>query len=186
MGGDVLAAAREGATLAGYSLGGRVALRTALDRPGRFGRLVLVGASPGIADPAAREDRRAADEALAARMENMTIEAFAAEWAENPVFAGQPPAVRALLHGDRLRNDPRALAAALRGLGTGVMAPAWEQLGALDLPVTLVAGERDERFVAIARAMAERIPAAEVVVVAGVGHAAHLEAPAAVAALLAA
>jgi 2-succinyl-6-hydroxy-2,4-cyclohexadiene-1-carboxylate synthase len=181
---DVAAAAEPGATLCGYSLGGRVALRAALDHPGRFGRLVLVGASPGLADPAERAQRRAADAKLADRMEAMTIEAFAREWGDNAVLAGQPRAVRALVHADRLRNEPRALAAALRGLGTGVMEPAWDELGALELPVVLVAGERDEKFTAIARAMAERIPRAEVVVVPGAGHAAHLEQPTAIAALM--
>jgi 2-succinyl-6-hydroxy-2,4-cyclohexadiene-1-carboxylate synthase len=182
--GDVVAAASAGATLVGYSLGGRVALRAALDHPGHFGRLVLVGASPGIADPGERAARRAADEALADRAERMTIEAFAREWGSNPVFAGQSAAVRAVAHADRLRNDPRALAAALRGLGPGATEPMWERLDELRLPVTLVAGARDDRYAGIARAMAERIAGAEVVTVAGTGHAPHLEAPDAVAALL--
>jgi len=181
---DVFAAAPAGATLCGYSLGGRVALRAALDHAGRFGRLVLVGASPGIADPDERAARRAADAALADRMAGMSMEAFAREWGGGELFATQPAAVRALADADRLRNDPRALAVALRGLGTGTMEPLWDRLGALDLPVTLVAGERDPRYVAIARAMAERIPGATVAVVPGAGHAAHLEAPEAVAALL--
>ena len=29
-----------------------------------------------------------------------------------------------------MRNDPRALAAVLRGMGTGAMAPLWERLPA--------------------------------------------------------
>ena len=181
---DVVDVAPAGTTLCGYSLGGRVALRAALDHPGRFGRLVLIGASPGIADAAQRARRRAADDALAARLEGMTIEAFAREWGALQVFATQPADVRAFAHADRLRNAPRALAAALRGLGAGVMEPMWDRLYELDLPVTLAAGERDQKYVDIARAMAERVPGSEVVVVEGAGHAAHLEAPEVVAALL--
>jgi len=181
---DVAAATPAGATLGGYSLGGRVALRAALDRPGRFGRLVLVGATAGIADPAERARRRDADAALAARMEGMTMEAFAKKWGALDVFATQPPEVRALAHADRLRNDPRALAAALRALGSGAMEPMWDRLGELALPVTLVAGDRDPKYVDLARRMAERIAGAEVVVVPGAGHAVHLEDPDAVAALL--
>jgi 2-succinyl-6-hydroxy-2,4-cyclohexadiene-1-carboxylate synthase len=181
---DVAAAAPAGATLCGYSLGGRVALRAALDHPGRFARLVLIGASPGIADARERERRRRADEALADRAQGMTMEAFAREWGALEVFATQPAGVREFAHADRLRNDPRALAAALRGLGAGAMEPMWDRLSELDMPVTLAAGERDPKYVDIARAMAERIPGAEVAVVAGAGHAAHLEAPDVVAALL--
>src|SRR3954468_19428282 len=51
--------------LAGYSMGGRVALHAALARPERVRRLVLVGASPGLGDAAERAARRRADEALA-------------------------------------------------------------------------------------------------------------------------
>jgi 2-succinyl-6-hydroxy-2,4-cyclohexadiene-1-carboxylate synthase len=181
---DVAAAAPAGATLCGYSLGGRVALRAALDHPGRFGRLVLIGASPGIADAGERERRRRADNALADRAEGMTMEAFARKWERLELFATQPPDVSARARADRLRNDPRALAEALRGLGSGVMVPLWDRLGELDVPVTLVVGERDHKFVATARAMAERIADAELVVVDGVGHAVALERPEAVAALL--
>jgi pimeloyl-ACP methyl ester carboxylesterase len=47
--------------------------------------------------------------------------------------------------------------------------------------VTLLVGERDAKFRGIAERMAERLPAARVVVIAGAGHAAHLEQPEAVA-----
>jgi 2-succinyl-6-hydroxy-2,4-cyclohexadiene-1-carboxylate synthase len=166
-------------TLAGYSMGGRIALHAALQL--RPERLVLIGASPGIADPAEREARRAADEALADRIEAIGVEAFAAEWGAQPLFAGQPPRVAAAANADRLRNTPHGLAGALRGLGTGRMEPLWERLPELTMPVTLLAGERDEKFRAIAERMGERLPDARLVVVPDAGHAAHLEQPEAVA-----
>ena len=173
-----------GATLAGYSMGGRIALHLALRRPGRLRRLVLVGASPGLEDPGGRAERRAADEALAVRIERDGLEAFLAQWAALPLWTGQSDAVRRLADADRRRNDAAGLAAALRGLGTGALPPLWDRLGELALPVVLVVGERDAKFRAIAERMAQHLPDARVEVVAGAGHAAHLEAPAAVAALL--
>ena len=177
----IRALAPERFTLAGYSMGGRIALHAALQLQPRLDRLVLVGASPGLEDPAERAARRAADEALAARIEAIGVEAFAEEWGAQPLFAGQPERVAAAAHADRLRNRAAGLAAALRGLGTGVMEPLWERLGELTLPVTLIAGERDAKFRAIAERMAERLPAARLVVIPGAGHAAHLEQPEAVA-----
>jgi 2-succinyl-6-hydroxy-2,4-cyclohexadiene-1-carboxylate synthase len=167
--------------LAGYSMGGRVALHAALTLRDRIDRLVLIGASPGLADPAERAARRVADEALAERLETIGVEAFAREWAAQPLFAGQPERIAAAAHADRLRNTPEGLAAALRGLGTGAMDPLWDRLPELALPVTLLVGERDEKFRAIAEQMAARLPDADVVIVDGAGHAAHLEAPQAVA-----
>jgi 2-succinyl-6-hydroxy-2,4-cyclohexadiene-1-carboxylate synthase len=169
-------------TLAGYSMGGRIALHAALTLgPAVVDRLVLVGASPGLADPAERAQRRAADLALAERIETLEIEAFAREWGAQPLFAGQPERVAAAAHADRLRNTPAGLAAALRGLGTGVMEPLWERLPALAIPVTLITGERDEKFRAVAEAMLARLPDARHVVIPGTGHAPQLEAPDAVA-----
>jgi 2-succinyl-6-hydroxy-2,4-cyclohexadiene-1-carboxylate synthase len=181
---DLEALTVQGAVLAGYSMGGRIALHYAVARPGRLARLVLVGASPGLADPRERAARRAADEALADRIEAIGVAAFAREWAALPLWAGQPPEVAALAHAERVRQTPAGLAAALRGLGTGALEPLWDRLGEVEAPVELVVGERDARFRATAEAMAARLPRSEVVVVPGAGHAAHLEAPAALAAVL--
>lgn len=183
---DVAAVAPERFVLAGYSMGGRVALHVALALPTRVERLVLVGASPGISDPDERRRRREADEALARELERSTIEELARRWAAQPLLADQPAHVGRAAHADRLRNDPAALAAALRGIGTGAMEPLWGRLPELAMPVVLVAGERDAKFRAIASRMAATIPRAQVVVVPGAGHAAHLEAPDAVARTLAA
>jgi len=166
--------------LAGYSMGGRIALHAAFTLKPR--RLVLVGASPGIQDANERAQRKRSDDALAARIEQIGIEAFATEWGAQPLFEGQPERVRAAAYADRLRNTPHGLANALRGLGTGVMEPLWDRLGELDLPVTLIVGERDEKFRAIAERMRERLPQAELTIVPGAGHAAQLERPELVAA----
>src|SRR3954451_13895880 len=55
-------------TLCGDSMGGRIALFTALALPGFVQRLVLIGAGPGIAGDAERLARRAGAGALAARI----------------------------------------------------------------------------------------------------------------------
>jgi 2-succinyl-6-hydroxy-2,4-cyclohexadiene-1-carboxylate synthase len=181
---DALALAPERFALAGYSMGGRIALALALLAPARVSRLTLVGASPGLAAPAERRSRRAADAALADRIEGEGIEAFASHWSSLPLFADQPPAVARAAHATRLAQSPAGLAAALRGLGTGAMEPLWDRLPQLTMRVTLIAGERDAKFRAIAEQMAHALPDAEVHVVPNTGHAVQLEAPEAVAALL--
>src|SRR5215210_1602475 len=153
----------------------------ALRRPERVRALVLVSASPGLADAGERAARRAADAALADRIEAIGVEAFAREWAAQPLFAGPTAAVAALAQEDRLRRSAQDHAAQLRGLGTGEMPALEDRLGELAMPVTLVVGERDAKYRAIAGEMAGRMPGARVVVVPGVGHAVPLEDPAAVA-----
>lgn len=183
--GDVLSIAPTCFTLVGYSMGGRIGLHLALRSPDLVERLVLIGASPGIADPLEKERRRKADARLAAEIERLTIEQFATRWAsDTPVLANQPAAVREAVHADRLRNDPRALARALRGLGTGTLPSVWHRLGELGMPVTLIVGERDRKFRAVGEQMAAAITTAELRVVENAGHAVHLEAPRVVAGLI--
>lgn len=185
---DVLALAPPRFALAGYSMGGRIALDLALRDGGaaqeRIERLTLIGASPGLRSEGERAARRAADAALATRIVEGGVEAFARDWAAQPLFADQPPAVAAAAHAERLRNSAEGLAASLHGVGTGAMAPLWERLGELRIPVTLIVGERDGKFRALAERMAALIPDATLHVVAGAGHAVQLERPDAVAALL--
>jgi 2-succinyl-6-hydroxy-2,4-cyclohexadiene-1-carboxylate synthase len=183
---DIEALAPESFTLTGYSMGGRIALHTALAlaMPKRVERLILIGASPGIGDGSERGHRRRADNELAGELEDMTIEAFAERWAQTSVLADQPAHVQAAAHADRLRSTPAGLAEALRQLGAGALPSIWKKLTHLTMPVTLVVGERDAKFVTIAGQMARAIPTVEVVAVPGVGHAVHLEAPEAVAEII--
>jgi 2-succinyl-6-hydroxy-2,4-cyclohexadiene-1-carboxylate synthase len=181
---DVLGAVDGDFTLVGYSQGGRVALHVALAVPERIRRLVLVSTTAGIADPAERAARRAADELLATRMEQQGMEAVARAWAAQALFSGQSEEVREVAHADRLRNDPANLAAALRGIGTGVMQPLWERLPELRMPAAVVVGERDDKFVALGRRLAEGLPGASFTLVPGTGHALPLEVPEAVAAAI--
>jgi 2-succinyl-6-hydroxy-2,4-cyclohexadiene-1-carboxylate synthase len=171
-------------TLVGYSQGGRIALHAALAMPERVQRLVLIGASPGIADPDARAQRRAADETLAAWMDTVSIEEFVSRWARTPVLADQPPSVRAAVTADRLHNTTDGLAAALRGLGTGTLPSLWDHLGEVSVPVELIVGERDATFRATAERMQAAMSDARLHVVPGAGHAVHLEEPWAVAGII--
>jgi 2-succinyl-6-hydroxy-2,4-cyclohexadiene-1-carboxylate synthase len=180
------ALARRPVTLAGYSMGGRIALHAALSLGPSVERLVLIGASPGLAEPAERAARAADDAALADRIEAIGLEAFVREWGAQPLFAGMPRGIAELDEADRLRNTATGLAAALRGLGTGVMPSLWGRLGDVAMPVDLVVGERDAKFRAIAERMESELGDARLHVVPGTGHAVQLEAPEAVAGVLAA
>jgi 2-succinyl-6-hydroxy-2,4-cyclohexadiene-1-carboxylate synthase len=182
---DVLSMAPGRFVLCGYSMGGRVALHVALAAPGRVSRLVLVSASAGIADAAARRSRAAADEALADRIEGGSIEAFAEWWMAQPLFAGTPAEAATLWREDLLRGDPRVVAAQLRALGPGAVPPVWDRLGELEMPVVVVAGERDAKYRELGERLVAGLPDARLVVVPGAGHGLPREAPHALAAILA-
>lgn len=169
------------AAVVGYSFGARVGLTLAVEHPAAVRALLLESPSAGIADDAARAERRRADEALADRIERDGIEAFVDTWWETtPVFAsegGLPAATRAHLRAERLRNRPSGLAASLRGAGQGATRPLHDRLDAVRAPTTVVAGALDPTGVARAADVAGAIPGARLVVLEGVGHAAHREDP---------
>lgn len=174
---DALEIAR--ADVLGYSMGGRVALHLALAAPGRVGRVVLESASPGIADEVERAARRAADEALAHRLEKEGLEAFITYWNALPLFAGRqslPTSVREDLRRQQLAGSAAGLAASLRGMGAGVPEPLWERLGEIE-EALIVVGEQDEKYVEIGRRMAAVMTQATLAIIPGAGHTPHLERP---------
>ena len=173
------------ATYVGYSMGGRLCLRLAVDRPDLVQSLVVVGASPGLADAGERAARQAADEALAAEIERSGTAAFLEKWLAQPMFSTlqvDPVDLEA-----RRANTAAGLALALRRLGAGVQEPLWDRLAKLDMPVLAVTGQEDVKYARLAGEMADAIGVnAQVVALAGAGHAAHLERPGSFQRLLAA
>ena len=169
-------------TYIGYSMGARHALAAACAGAPEIQRLVLVGGTAGLADPPDRDARVADDEAKAARLEQVGVEAFVDEWLAQPMFAGLAVDDADRCH--RLRNTVEGLAASLRLAGTGAQEPLWEMLAGVQIPVLALAGERDVKFTEIGQRMAEAIPHATFATIPGAGHAAHAEQPAATAALV--
>jgi 2-succinyl-6-hydroxy-2,4-cyclohexadiene-1-carboxylate synthase len=166
--------------ICGYSMGARVALRTALAAPQRVSRLVLVSATAGIEESGERERRRQADEHLADQIEREPMERFIERWRPQAMFADEPEAVRLLATADHRRNTTAGIAAALRGIGSGAMLPLWAALGEMAMPVVVLAGERDPKYRALGERIAAGAPNGSFQVVEG-GHGLLLENPAVVA-----
>jgi 2-succinyl-6-hydroxy-2,4-cyclohexadiene-1-carboxylate synthase len=164
----------------GYSMGGRVALAMAVAFPESITALILESASPGLEDEEARADRRRSDEQLARAVMERGMDWFGEHWRSVPLFEtrrGLPEAVSARLDAILLLNDPAGLAFALRRFGTGVQPSIWNDLSRVQAPTLLMAGAVDKKFARINRAMAPEIDGSRLVVIPGIGHTVHLEAP---------
>ena len=176
-GADLLGRAAGPATYVGYSMGGRLALHLAVSRPDLVERLVLVSSTAGIDD-----DRRA--RCPPSRPTN--------SWRHRSSVTASPPFSPT---GWRSRCSPTcrptprgsttASGTLLRGWRRACASPApaprsrcGRASQSLPMPVLLVAGQLDAKFAAIAERMAALIPDATLAVIAGAGHAVHLERPA--------
>jgi 2-succinyl-6-hydroxy-2,4-cyclohexadiene-1-carboxylate synthase len=175
-GGRLIADQGGEATYLGYSMGARFCLHLALSNPELVSGLVLIGGTAGIEDSRERADRRAQDLQTAARLQADGLEAFLDAWLAQPLFANLP-ADRAF-RSERLENSIAGLVSSLEQAGTGTQDPSWHKLGRLSMPVLVVAGERDDKFSALAQRMATEIgDNATLALIPDAGHAAHLEQP---------
>lgn len=164
--------------LLGYSMGGRLGLSYALERPELVTGLILVGASPGILDPEELRLRRESDRVLAESVIEEGVERFLKKWQEQPIIKTQkkiPDWLRKPMMERRMGNNALGLANSLRGMGTGVMEPLWGRLGELRCPVTLITGETDEKYCEIAGDMRKLNASIKHEVIQGAGHAAIWE-----------
>ncbi len=171
---ELLTAMLGPASYVGYSLGGRLCLHAALRSSGVVRRLALIGANPGIIDDGERARRVDGDEALATRV-LASVPAFVTEWMAQPLFGSRPPAPDDVA--ERQTNTAAGLASSLRLAGTGAQAPLWHLLPELAMPVLVMAGERDRKFIDIGRQIATSVREGTFASIADADHAAHLHQP---------
>lgn len=162
------------AVLVGHSLGSAVALRFAIDEPGRTRSLVLLGAAPRLEPtPAAR--------------------AFWGELQAQLTDPVDPALTRSMTEGMVARPVPRALLEEAAAESAKVPADVWRafiasrwrgegeyaaELGRVAAPTLLLWGDRDPRYLrADQELLATTIPNALLVVYEGGGHAIHWEEP---------
>jgi 2-succinyl-6-hydroxy-2,4-cyclohexadiene-1-carboxylate synthase len=166
---------QERCDLLGYSLGARVALHVATGTDLDIRRLVVIGATGGIEDPAARDRRRQADDATAAALEaSGDVDAFIERWVSGPMFARLADAAQRV---ERRRNSAAGLASSLRLAGTGTQEPLWDRIPGLAMPLLALAGTDDTRFGAHAFRLTRAAPFGVASLIPGGGHAVHLAQP---------
>jgi 2-succinyl-6-hydroxy-2,4-cyclohexadiene-1-carboxylate synthase len=159
--------------LYGYSWGGRIALYTALHFPSCWYKVVLASASAGLADASARAERRRGDQAIARklRQENLDFGEFLQAWYGQKIFRGLETSggFREMLQRRQL-GDPRSLADALEDFSLGSQPYLGDLLAQSSVPLLLLAGELDPKFVRIQQQLIELQPQAQLRILAGCSH----------------
>ena len=162
--------------LLGYSLGGRIALYLAIHFPQYFYGVILESASPGLATQSERDRRIAKDLQLAQALESVDLVDFIQQWYQNPLFASfvaHPDYQQAIAR--KLNNNPDKLAKSLRYIGLGQQPNLHHRLSEIQIPLLLIVGELDLKFVNINQTMINSIPNANLTVIDNCGHNVHFE-----------
>ena len=166
--------------LAGYSMGGRLALSFAAKHNTLLRGLILESTTPGIKGRTERKERIKADEELALKIENEGVENFVDYWLNLPMFASLnqlPEEKYNLLRNFKINNNPQGLANSLRGFGTGRMPALWEKIKSLPDNLMLITGELDQKFSDINKELVSKTKTGEHYIVQNAGHNVHLEKP---------
>jgi|SRR5690625_914919 len=164
----------------GYSLGGRTALSFSIYYPEKVSSLILESASPGLEKVEDQEARQKRDHQLANRLETEGIDAFVNFWEKIPLFATQqalPQAVKRQVRHERRSQSAHQLACSLRSMGTGAQPSWWKKINDLKMPILLLVGALDAKFVAINHLMAKQMHTSHIHEVENSGHAIHVEQP---------
>ena len=172
----------ERAAVVGFSLGGMIARRVALDRGDRLSALAILN-SPHDRSPAEREAVRKRVRQTEAHGPAANVEPALARWF-TPAFRAEAPETIALVRQWIERNDPALYPQIYRVLAEGDAELA-EGLERIASPTLVMTGSDDPgNTPAMARAMAGSIPGARLAILPGLRHMALAEEPAAVSAPL--
>ena len=166
--------------LIGYSMGARLALGIGARYPRRVVSMTLIGVHPGLCSDKERSQRLHADSQWSTLLRNEGIGAFVAQWEMQPLFASQQRLDSDILHQQRqirLSHDPELLAAAIECCGLASMPNYYSVFQRETMPIQLVVGARDSKFLSIAQSIVAECPSIRLCKVEGVGHNVLVERP---------
>lgn len=164
----------------GYSMGGRQLLGACIQEQGRsLGALILMGAHFGLKTDTKRAARQQMDQRWAAQLRH-SLQSFLTAWYQQPLLSRQPPTdpqQYAQWSQRRLDNDPETLALCLTEFSPARTPDFSTTPLSLQLPVLLMSGEYDTRYVAHYKEIVESLPQACHIIVPDCGHTLPIEAP---------
>lgn len=151
--------------LAGYSLGGRLALHALCRKPQLWTRAFILSANPGLNDPFVKQQRLREDLKWADRFLNNPWNELMKDWNSRGALKSSPPLV--LQESNYCRNR---LAAELDFWSLGRQEDLKPQIEILDIPITWIVGGLDQAFLDIALTLKFKHQESRTVIVPDAGH----------------
>lgn len=164
--------------VAGYSMGGRVALTLACEDRSPVDRLILLSAGPGISDVGEREARLDLDTERAHILQREGLYSFVEQWYRAPVFESfvQSDYFEEVFSWRLLENDAAFSARIIVDMSPGAVPAEWDRLAHFKKPLLYMYGATDEKYAGLAKEIARVAPQAVLHEVSTSGHVLPLEA----------
>lgn len=163
-----------GSFLYGYSMGARLALSLASRFPELLYGLILESGTFGIENETERQARQSLDGRRADAITG-NFPDFLMNWRKMDLLRTNQE--HEFIQKIQDRQDPRWMANSLLGFGTGTMPCMRDQLPYLPVPVQLITGDRDQKYISINQVMNKEISDCRLNIVSGAGHKVHLDQP---------
>lgn len=153
--------------IAGYSLGGRLALHAMVGDPERWGGAIILSAHPGLCSEEERLSRRISDGEWARMAREMPWSAFLEKWNRQAVFGEEAKITSEQL---ALESQREGIALAFENWSLGQQRDLRKVLRNFAAPVLWITGSEDAKFTALAVEMQDVFPKWEHRIVSGAGH----------------
>lgn len=151
--------------LAGYSLGGRLAMHALIQNPSVWQQAVILSSHTGLEDSETMACRRSEDAAWAGRFLADPWELLMADWDQRGALKTSKG-----VHRQSDRYSRKSLAESLVAWSLGQQESLKSALEALDIPILWMAGEQDFPFCEIAKSLQLKHSKSCVRIVPGTGH----------------
>jgi 2-succinyl-6-hydroxy-2,4-cyclohexadiene-1-carboxylate synthase len=162
--------------LYGYSMGGRLAFQFIASNPDLLSGSIIESSHCGIDSKAERSKRKKLDEERAQQIEQ-DFDKFVDEWMDIPLFQHTPDQMKSVYEKVMKAQDPKKMSASLRGFGSGTMPSVCDKISETDLPLTLIAGELDDKYVERMTAIYQPLEGSTLKIVKNAGHRVHADRP---------
>lgn len=158
--------------LMGYSLGGRIALHSLLEKKSTWKKAIIISSHTGLATEKERNERKTHDQQWSEKINNLPWEVFLKEWNQQAILpdCDLPDRVH-------LKQYKSQIAQSFIDWSTGQQNDLLNKLSNVKIPVLWVTGEEDGKFSKIGSQASKKMPNCQHVVIPDCGHRVPWEQP---------
>ncbi|XP_057848584.2 protein PHYLLO, chloroplastic isoform X2 [Cryptomeria japonica] len=144
--------------LIGYSMGARIALYMTLKCNKRISATAVISGNPGLQNPDMRITRSAQDDALAELLLSTGIPSFVEMWYKKEMWESlrSHPHFKKLIQRRIQHGNIKDMAKMLSSLSIGRQPSLWQDLSGCKVPLLVIVGEKDSKFMKIAQQMSSQ------------------------------